>query len=331
MAMHSPPPSTQTGAGPSQIVNEFWDSFERLFTRYNERLASAGEPRLTWKELAENFAISDRTLRDWRRKRTIPSNPASLVKAATFLGGAKEEWHARWRKARDAHERLLADRQARRKPRNDENDTVSHDTIAKMLDGHSFPRWDKWEPVERALAARNAEQRDPDAEARRLQELRLGAHDYANVNETPEDIIRAPDITSYAGQIPRGAGKARPDPAADVSGLIREGTADCPKTDLETGSGRTLTSSQRADPFGEDLDAEMPRPLTTVQQIPGQDPSGQDATSRAGPASSAASPTPASHDLAQERAVAGARILATVSLCWAAIVLRPVRSRAAGR
>jgi hypothetical protein len=122
MAMHSPPPPAETGEGPSQIVNEFWDAFERLFTRYNERLASAEEPRLTWKELAENFAISDRTLSDWRNKRTIPSNPASLVKAATFLGGAKEEWHARWRKARDAHERLLADRQARRKPRNDDND-----------------------------------------------------------------------------------------------------------------------------------------------------------------------------------------------------------------
>lgn len=120
--MHSPPPPVETGEGPSQIVNEFWDAFERLFTRYNERLASAGEPRLTWKELAENFAISDRTLSDWRNKRTIPSNPASLVKAATFLGGAKEEWHPRWRKARDAHERLLTDRQARRKPRSDDND-----------------------------------------------------------------------------------------------------------------------------------------------------------------------------------------------------------------
>jgi hypothetical protein len=125
-------------------------------------------------------------------------------------------------------------------------DTVSHDTIAKMLRGHSFPRWDKWEPVVRALAARNAEQRDTDAEARRMQELWLAVQDHANMNETPGDIVQAPDITSGVGQIPRGAGETRSDPAAAASGLISHETAGCPMTDLETGGGRTLASIQRA-------------------------------------------------------------------------------------
>ena len=38
MAMHSPPSPAETGEDPSQIVDEFWNAFERLFTRYNERL-----------------------------------------------------------------------------------------------------------------------------------------------------------------------------------------------------------------------------------------------------------------------------------------------------
>lgn len=185
-------------------------------------------------------------------------------------------------------------------------DTVSHDTIAKMLGGHSFPRWDKWDAVVRALAVRNAERCDPDAEARRVQELWLAAQDHANVNETPEDIIQAPDMSSCAGQIPRGAGKARSGIAADASGLIKEETAGCPMTDLETGGGRTLAPVQQADLFGEDQDAEMTRLLTTVRQFPGHDPSRQDAIGRAGPAFSGASRTSASHDLAPERGVAGA-------------------------
>jgi transcriptional regulator with XRE-family HTH domain len=121
MAMHSPPPPAGTGEDPSQTVGEFWNAFERLFARYNERLAAAGKPRLTWKELADNFGISDRTLSDWRKKRKVPPNSVALVQAAKYLGGAKEEWQARWRKARDAHERLLTDRQARRKPGNDDS------------------------------------------------------------------------------------------------------------------------------------------------------------------------------------------------------------------
>lgn len=180
-------------------------------------------------------------------------------------------------------------------------DTVSHDTIAKMLRGHSVPRWDKWDAVVRALAVRNS-QRDPDTEARRMQGLWLAAHDQANVNEAPEDIVQAPDIISCDGQIPRGADETPSDPAANASGLIKEETAGCPVTDLETGGGRALASIQRADLSGVDQDAEMTRPLTTVQQFPGQDPSGQDAIGRAG----SALPTSASHDLARERAVGGA-------------------------
>jgi hypothetical protein len=77
-------------------------------------------------------------------------------------------------------------------------------------------------------------------------------------------------------------------------------------TDLETGGGRTLASIQRTDDFGEGQDAEMPGLMTTVQRPPGQDPSGQDAEGRAGPASSWASRTSAPHDLARERVVVGA-------------------------
>lgn len=93
-------------------------------------------------------------------------------------------------------------------------DTVSHDTIAKMLRGRSVPRWDKWDAVVRALAVRNSQRHDPDTEARRMQELWLAAQDHANVSETREDIVPAPDITSCASQIPRGADETRSDPAA---------------------------------------------------------------------------------------------------------------------
>jgi transcriptional regulator with XRE-family HTH domain len=117
-------PTTPCPAAPDegsvQTVNEFWDCFEDLFGRYNQQLA-AGEPPLTWKELADKVGISDRTLSDWHSKRILPPNSSSLVQAAAFLGGRREDWQARWRKAREAHERLRDDRKAQRKPGNEDN------------------------------------------------------------------------------------------------------------------------------------------------------------------------------------------------------------------
>lgn len=113
MAVRPPRPTAAPGEDPAQIVSEFWDTFEDLFRRYNDERESAGKPRLTWREFAEKVDISDRTISDWRNKRTFPSNSASFVKAAVFLGGDWEVWLARWRKARSAHESLLRNRQAR--------------------------------------------------------------------------------------------------------------------------------------------------------------------------------------------------------------------------
>ena len=70
---------------PVQIVNEFWDSFKALFSRYNQQVTTAGKPPLTWKELADKVDISDRTLSDWHSKRILTPNSSSLVDAAVFL------------------------------------------------------------------------------------------------------------------------------------------------------------------------------------------------------------------------------------------------------
>jgi hypothetical protein len=123
-------PTTPRPAAPDEdpvrIINEFWTSFEALFSRYNQRLSTAGKLPLTWKELADKVDISDRTLSDWHSKRILTPNSSCLVDAAAFLGGRREDWQARWRKARDAHEGLLADRQARRKPgHEDDHGTVT--------------------------------------------------------------------------------------------------------------------------------------------------------------------------------------------------------------
>ena len=111
-----PPPPAEPDEDPARIVNEFWVLFEELFSRYNERRAKGGKPPLTWKELADKIDVSDRTFSDWRNKRTVPLNPAPLVRAAVILGGRQEDWQARWRKARDAHERLVANRQSQPRP-----------------------------------------------------------------------------------------------------------------------------------------------------------------------------------------------------------------------
>jgi hypothetical protein len=122
MAVHQPPsPFAELGGDPEQIVNEFWDAFEVLLSRYNERRIAAKKSTLTWRELADKVDISDRTLSDWRNKPTVPANPEPLVEAARFLGGRQEDWQAWWREARDAHERLVASRQAQRKPGNEED------------------------------------------------------------------------------------------------------------------------------------------------------------------------------------------------------------------
>jgi hypothetical protein len=110
------PPHAASAEDPEKIVNEFWDAFEELFSRYNQKLIADEDPPLKQKELAEAAGVNDRTFSDWRNKRTVPADPASLVKAARLLGGRQEDWQARWRRARDAHERLVASRQGQRKP-----------------------------------------------------------------------------------------------------------------------------------------------------------------------------------------------------------------------
>ena len=60
--------------------------------------------------------IRESTFSDWRTKPAVPSDPARLLKAAVSLGGNREEWQARWRQAREAHERVLASRRGQQKP-----------------------------------------------------------------------------------------------------------------------------------------------------------------------------------------------------------------------
>jgi hypothetical protein len=77
-------------------------------------MAAAGALPVTWKELCYKFDISDSTLNGWHKQEKVPPKSRVLVKVAVDLGGDEEEWDARWRRARKAHDRLLADERARR-------------------------------------------------------------------------------------------------------------------------------------------------------------------------------------------------------------------------
>jgi hypothetical protein len=115
MPVHPPPPPAAAGEDPARIVREFWDSFEELLNRHNQQLAADGQAPLNWNDLCLAAGIRESTFSDWRTKPAVPSDPARLVKAAVSLGGSREEWQARWRRARDAHERVLASRRGQRK------------------------------------------------------------------------------------------------------------------------------------------------------------------------------------------------------------------------
>jgi hypothetical protein len=106
--VNPPQPTATPGEDPASTVSEFWNSFEELFGRKSDQVAESGGPALTWKEIADKFDIKERTLSDWRNKRILPSNSASLIKVAVYLGGHERDWRTLWRDAHAAHQGALA-------------------------------------------------------------------------------------------------------------------------------------------------------------------------------------------------------------------------------
>jgi hypothetical protein len=126
--------------------------------------------------------------------------------------------------------------------------TVSHETIGVMLHGsRSFPRWDKFDPVVRVLAAWPGHGLDPDTEARRFKKLWDAAQDHANGEGATGISQQGPGMASDANQGPHNTDLIPSDPVASSPEL----------------AGAEMPGQY----FGEPTPAEPGRPVETPRSV----------------------------------------------------------------
>jgi hypothetical protein len=87
-----------------RIVESLWDSVAQLRREHDTKRRRKGQPPVTNKEIADEIGVSDRTLGDWLRKRTIVPDLYPFVRLVKYLGGDADEWKEKWRRAREAYD-----------------------------------------------------------------------------------------------------------------------------------------------------------------------------------------------------------------------------------
>lgn len=98
-----------------QTVEALWDEVAQLRDAHNADRRRQDKPPVTNKEIAEKIGVSDRTLGDWLRKRSVVPDWYEIRKLVEYLGGDAATWQPRWERAKAAYDR----RPRARAPRND--------------------------------------------------------------------------------------------------------------------------------------------------------------------------------------------------------------------
>jgi transcriptional regulator with XRE-family HTH domain len=104
--MNGEPGSTRQDSGAQwrATVEALWDAVAALREEHAAHRRRDGSPRATTKEIAEAIGVSDRTLGDWLRKRTVVPDWYELRKLVEFLGGDPDDWLPRWQHAKAAYD-----------------------------------------------------------------------------------------------------------------------------------------------------------------------------------------------------------------------------------
>jgi hypothetical protein len=87
-----------------RMVESLWDSVARLRESHDTERRRRGQPPVTNKEIAEKIGVSDRTLGDWLRKRTVVPDWYVIGKLVKYLGGEPDAWKAQWERAKAAYD-----------------------------------------------------------------------------------------------------------------------------------------------------------------------------------------------------------------------------------
>ena len=85
-------------------VEALWDAVAQLREREDARRRRRDKPPVTNKEIAEQIHVSDRTLGDWLRKRTVVPDWYELRKLVEYLGGNPDAWQPQWERAKAAYD-----------------------------------------------------------------------------------------------------------------------------------------------------------------------------------------------------------------------------------
>ena len=87
-----------------RTVEALWDDVTDLREEHARNRRRAGSPAATTKEIAEAIGVSDRTLGDWLRKRSVVPDWYGLRKVVEYLDGDAREWLPRWQQAKAAYD-----------------------------------------------------------------------------------------------------------------------------------------------------------------------------------------------------------------------------------
>src|SRR5262249_4895615 len=87
-----------------RVVESLWDSVARLRREHDTKRRREGQSPVTNKEIADEIGVSDRTLGDWLRKRTVVPEWYAFDKLVRYLGGDADGWNERWQRAKAAYD-----------------------------------------------------------------------------------------------------------------------------------------------------------------------------------------------------------------------------------
>ncbi len=87
-----------------RTVESLWESVAQLREEHDTERRRKGQPPVTNKEIAEKIGVSDRTLGDWLRKRTIVPDWYAFDRLVKYLGGDADEWKEKWQRAKAAYD-----------------------------------------------------------------------------------------------------------------------------------------------------------------------------------------------------------------------------------
>ncbi len=107
------PHGGSAGEGWRQTVEALWVAVARMRDDHDADRRRRDKPPVTNKEIAEAVGISDRTLGDWFRKRTVVPDWYEMRRIVEFLGGTAEVWQPQWERAKAAYDNRPRGRAAR--------------------------------------------------------------------------------------------------------------------------------------------------------------------------------------------------------------------------